>query len=164
MSHFTCVSVSRCIGALRVNLEMDNRGLPNGYMVVEVDGDNIEWWYKVPGHDRDYQMRAYSPVITGDGYVKANIWNYSPDSKWSAVEWWENDKKVGEFEQFSEFDPEYLRIYTEKFGHTNGGAKKYAKPEESCYMFRIKPSEGVRSGEIRVTDSFGKTYTEKVEW
>ena len=164
MSHFKCISVSRCIGALRVNLEMDNRGLPNGYMVVEVDGENIEWWYKVPGHDRNYQMRAYSPVITGDGYVKANIWNYSPDSNWSAVEWWENDKKVGEFEQFSEFDPEYLRIYNEKFGHTSGGAKKYAKPEESCYMFRIKPSEGVRSGEIRVTDSFGKTYTEKVEW
>lgn len=164
MSHFKCISVSRCIGALRVNLEMDNRGLPNGYMVVEVDGENIEWWYKVPGHDRNYQMRAYSPVITGDGYVKANIWNYSPDSNWSAVEWWENDKKVGEFEQFSEFDPEYLRIYNEKFGHTSGGAKKYAKPEESCYMFRIKPNDGVRSGEIRVTDSFGKTYTEKVEW
>ena len=80
-----------------------------GDIVIDekVDGENIEWWYKVPGHDRNYQMRAYSPVITGDGYVKANIWNYSPDSNWSAVEWWENDKKVGEFEQFSEFDPEY---------------------------------------------------------
>jgi hypothetical protein len=31
-------------------------------------------------------------------------------------------------------------------------------------MFRIKPSEGVQSGEIRVTDNFGVTYTEKVEW
>ena len=31
-------------------------------------------------------------------------------------------------------------------------------------MFRIKPAEGVHSGEIRVTDNFGKTYTQKVEW
>jgi hypothetical protein len=31
-------------------------------------------------------------------------------------------------------------------------------------MFHIKPSEGVRSGEVRVTDNFGKTYVQKVEW
>ncbi len=164
MSHFSCISVSRCIGTLRSNMEMDNAGLPNGYMVVEVDGENIEWWYKVPGHDRNYQMRTFSPVRTGDGYVKANIWNYSPDSNWSAVEWWENGKKVGEFEQFAEFDPDYVQIHTEKLGHLKGTAAKYAKPAKSRYMFRIKPSEGVTSGEIRVTDNFGKTYTEKVQW
>jgi hypothetical protein len=28
----------------------------------------------------------------------------------------------------------------------------------------VKPSAGVRSGEIRVTDQFGVTYTQKVEW
>ena len=164
MSHFSCISVSRCIGTLRSNMEMDNAGLPNGYMVVEVDGENIEWWYKVPGHDRNYQMRTFSPTRTGDGYVKANIWNYSPDSKWSAVEWWENGKKVGEFEQFAEEDPDYVQIHTEKLSHLKGTAAKYAKPAKSRYMFRIKPSEGARSGEVRVTDSFGKTYTEKVEW
>ena len=164
MSHFSCISVSRCIGTLRSNMEMDNVGLPNGYMVVEVDGENVEWWYKVPGHDRNYQMRTYSPVRTGDGYVKANIWNYSSDSNWSAVEWWENGVKVGEFEQFAEEDPEYVQIFTEKLSHLKGTAAKYAKPAKSRYMFRIKPSEGVTSGEIRVTDNFGKTYTEKVEW
>jgi hypothetical protein len=26
------------------------------------------------------------------------------------------------------------------------------------------PTAGVRSGEIRVTDQFGKTYIQKVEW
>jgi hypothetical protein len=31
-------------------------------------------------------------------------------------------------------------------------------------MFRVKPSEGVRSGEIRVKDNFGKEYTCKLEW
>ncbi len=164
MSHFSCISVSRCIGTLRSNKEMDNTGLPNGYMVVEVDGENIEWWYKVPGHDRNYQMRVYTPVRTGDGYVKVNIWNYSPDSNWSAVEWWENGKKVGEFEHFAEVDPDYVKIHTEQLGHLTGTAAKYAKPSKSQYMFRIKPSEGVTSGEIRVTDNFGKTYTEQVSW
>ena len=109
-------------------------------------------------------MRTYSPLRTGDGYVKANIWNYSSDSKWSAVEWWENGKKVGEFEQFAEEDPDYVKIYNEQLSHLKGRAAGYAKPEKSRYMFRIKPSEGARSGEVRVTDNFGTTYTEKVEW
>ena len=164
MSHVSAISVARCIGTLRSNKEMDTAGLPNGYMVVHVDGENIDWWYKTVGHDRSYQMRAYSPTITGDGYVKANIWNYSADSRWSAVEWWENGQKVGEFEKFSEFDPAYVKLHTEQLGHLRGLAAKYAKPSKSRYMFRIKPSEGVRSGEIRVTDNFGVTYTEKVEW
>ena len=164
MSHISAISVARCIGTLRSNLEMDNTGLPNGYMVVHVDGNNLEWWYKTVGHDRSYQMRTYSPAITGDGYVKANIWNYSADSNWSAIEWWENGQKVGEFEKFSELDPEYVKIHSERLGHLRGLAAKYAKPSKSRYMYRCKPSEGVRSGEIRVTDSFGVTYTEKVEW
>jgi hypothetical protein len=109
-------------------------------------------------------MRAYSPIRTGDGYVKANIWSYSPDSNWSTVEWWENGKKVGEFEQFAEADPDYMQIFTEKLSHIKGRAANYAKPAKSRYMFRIKPSEGVRSGEVRVKDNFGTTYTEKVEW
>jgi hypothetical protein len=31
-------------------------------------------------------------------------------------------------------------------------------------MFNIKPSEGCRSGEVRVTDNFGVTYVQTVEW
>ena len=164
MSHISAISVARCIGTIRSNMEMDTDGLPNGYVVVEVDNDNIEWWYKTVGHDRSYQMRAYSPARTGDGYVKANIWNYSSDSRWSAVEWWENGQKVGEFEQFEEEDPDYTQIFNEKLGHLTGRAKAYATPTKSRYMFRVKPSPGVTSGEIRVTDNFGKTYVEKVVW
>ncbi len=163
MSHFSCISVARCIGTLRSNMEMDNWGIPNGYMVVEVDGEDIKWWYKTVGHDRNYQMRTFSPLRTGDDYVKVSIWNYTPGT-WSPIEWWENGKKVGEFERFAEPDPDYVQIFTEKLSHLKGTAKNYAKPRKSNYMFRIKPSEGVRSGEIRVTDNFGVTYTEKVEW
>ena len=31
-------------------------------------------------------------------------------------------------------------------------------------MFRIKPSAGVKAGEVRVTDRFGTTYVEHVSW
>lgn len=163
MQHFSAITAARCIGVLRSNMELDNLGIPNGYMVVEVDGESFEWWYKTVGHDRNYQMRTYSPTRTGDGYVKANIWGYT-EGYWGDVEWWENGKKVGNFEHFAELDPDYVELHATKLTHLRGTAKKYAEPAKSQYMFRIKPSEGVRSGEIRVTDNFGKTYTEKVEW
>jgi hypothetical protein len=47
---------------------------------------------------------------------------------------------------------------------SKGKVHDYTKPSKSSRMFRIKPSEGVRSGEIRVTDNFGHTYTCKIEW
>ena len=62
------------------------------------------------------------------------------------------------------FHGKRVLFVAEKLSHLRGTAAKYAKPAKSRYMFRVKPSEGVRSGEVRVTDNFGKTYTEKVEW
>ena len=47
---------------------------------------------------------------------------------------------------------------------SKGKVHDYTKPNKSRYMFRVKPSEGVRSGEIRVKDNFGKEYTCKLEW
>ena len=163
MDHIEAITVARCIGTLRSNKELDNDGTPNGYMVVEVDGENFDWWYKTVGKNRDYQMRAYSPTRTGDGYVKVNIWNYT-ENYWSNIEWWENGKKVATFEKSKELDPDYVELHATKLTHLKGTAAKYAKPTKSDYIYRVMPSEGVRSGEIRVTDNFGTTYTEKVEW
>lgn len=170
------VSVARCSGNLRANRALGIDGIPNGYVVVEVNGENVEWYFKALGHDRDYQMRAYSPVRTGDGYVKANIWNYSKNY-WSAPEWWENGVKVATLEQHAEEDLDAIEI-NKSVAHlvakadpsitwTNtktGYVHDYTKPNKSRYMFRVKPSDGVRAGEIRVTDNFGRTYTQKVEW
>ena len=174
-SNVHMVAVARCSGNLRANRDLNVDGTPNGYMAVEVKGDQLEWYYKAIGHDRSYQMRAYSPVRTGDGYVKVNIWNHTKGF-WSQPEWWENGKKVATFEQHREEDLDAIEI-NKSVAHlaakadpsicwtsSKGKVHDYTKPNRSRYMFRIKPSEGVRSGEIRVTDNFGVTYIEKVEW
>ena len=175
LGNVVAVAVARCSGNLRANRYLNVDGTPNGYMAVEVNGDNLEWYYKTIGRDRDYQIRAYSPVRTGDGYVKACIWNYTKNY-WSQPEWWENGVKVANLEQHAEADLDAIEI-NKSVAHlaakadpsitwtsSKGKVHDYTKPNKSRYMFRIKPSEGVRSGEIRVTDNFGKTYTCKVEW
>jgi hypothetical protein len=164
MKNIEVITVARCQGMIRLNRELNVDGTPNGYMVAEVKGDKMEWYYKSVGHDRSYQIRAYSPASTGSEYVKANIWNHSPET-WSQPEWWENGVKVADMEYSKEHDPDYLKIYAEhtqqKMGKTE---RKYSQPSNPPFFFRVKPSAGVRSGEVRVTDQFGVTYTQKVEW
>ena len=165
LKNVTSICVARATGGLHCNRDLYNDGTPNGYMVMEVDGKNIEWYYKSIGHDRDYQMHVYAPHRTGGELVKVNIWNWSKDY-WSNPEWWENGVKVGDMTHKFEKDIAFVEDHNEKGPHILGGRDKSdkARPYNAHGMFHIKPSEGVRSGEVRVTDNFGKTYIEKVEW
>ena len=165
LKNIEAIIVGRCTGQIRLNRELNTDGTPNGYMVAEVDGDKMEWYYKSVGHDRDYQMRIYSPVQTESEYVKVNIWNHSPEG-WSTPEWWENGVKVADMKSASkEYDVDYLKIYAEhnkqKLGNTE---RKYSKPAKVPFLFKVVPTAGVRSGEVRVTDNFGRTYVQKIEW
>lgn len=36
-------------------------GTPNGFGVFEVDGDNISWYYKATGYEKQHQIRLYKP-------------------------------------------------------------------------------------------------------
>lgn len=157
------ICVARCCGGLHVSREMYNDGTPQGYMVMEVDGDKMEWYYKTVGHDRTHQMRVYAPTRTGGELVKVNIWNWSPDY-WTMPEWWENGKKVGEMINLPEKDIAYLEDHAAKGPFLGRKGDDKAIPHESHGTFHIKPSVGVCSGEVRVTDNFGRTYIQKVEW
>ena len=120
-----------------MNRLLNNDGTPQGYFVVDVDGEEVSWYYLCCGKDRNYQMKVYPPARTGGEYVMANIWAHDA------------------------LDPDYVDLYATV---TNKTTRKYCKPVNSFHMFRIKPSEGIREGEVRVTDRFGNLYTQKVSW
>ena len=159
IDNLTAVTVTRSTGSLRLNKHLNNDGTPQGYMIVDVNGDDVSWYYHSCGKDRNYQMRLYSPVRSGSDYVLANIWTY--DDAWGPVEWWENGVKKGELEPCEELDPDYVDLYATV---TDKTTRKYCQPAKSFHMFRIKPGAGVTAGEVRVTDRFGTTYTERVSW
>ena len=123
----------------------------------------MEWYYKTIGKSREHQMTVYSPARTQDGYVKANIYNYTKGF-WQVPQWYEDGVLKGELEQFAEPDLDYVDIFNTIKGSLGGMALKFATPQKSRFMFRVKPSEGVRKGEIRVTYNFGHTYSQTVEW
>ena len=164
LKNIESIVVGRCIGQLRLNRELNTDGTPNGYMVAEVNGDSMQWYYKTVGQERDHQIRIYSPVRTSSQYVKAIVWNHS--ESWSTPEWWENGVKVADMQLLTkEHDLDYLKIYAQhgeqKLGATE---RKYSKPSKVPFMFRATPTEGARSGEVRVTDNFGVTYIQPISW
>lgn len=154
-----CISVARCTGALRLNKEIGQFGDPQGYMVLEVKGDSLSWYYKSVGHGKEYQMRAYPPSRTDGTQVKVTIWNWSEG--WSMPEWYENGKKVADMALTSGVDPDYYDLFT---AVTDQTTRKYCPPSSEAMVFSVIPSPGVTSGEIRVTDLFGNTYTQSVSW
>lgn len=165
LKNITSICVARTCGGLHCNRDLYNDGTPNGYMVMEVDGENIEWYYKSVGQNRDYQMHVYAPTRTGGELVKVNIWNWSKNY-WGEPEWWENGVKIGNMTHKFEKDIAFLEDHAQRGPHILGGRDKSdkARPYNAHGMFHIKPSEGVRCGEVRVTDNFGRTYIQKVEW
>lgn len=147
---------ARTGGDHKINGDYCNDGTPSGYMVFEVNGRDTKWHHKAIGEDSaDVQMSTFSPKETGNSFVFANIWYW--DSKWGNVEWWENGVKKGDMQHHPRVDPNYDKEYR----NANNG-----KPfkEKSWHMFRIKPSEGVTSGVVKVTDRFGNTYQQNVSW
>lgn len=164
LSNVEVISVARCLGQPHLNRELTNDGTPNGYMVAEIDGDKMEWYYKTLKQDRNYQMRAYTPATNKGGWVKVTIWNHSPEG-WTTPEWWENGVKVADMTCVSERDIDYMKIYeAHKKQKLVKWPSHYSHPVNAPFIFRVKPTEGVTAGEIRVTDNFGVTYTQEVKW
>lgn len=159
IGNLTAITVARSTGALRLNKGINTDGTPQGYMIVDVNGEEVSWYYHSCGLDRSEQMRVYPPARTQSEYVWANVWAW--DEAWGPVEWWENGVKIGNMEPCEEFDPDYLDLYATV---TRKNVRKYCTPDKSFHMFRIKPSPGVSAGEVRVTDRFGTSYSRQISW
>lgn len=58
-------------------------GVPWGYMVYEIDGDDVTWYYKPVGKGPEMQFSAF-PVgedPLNPACVVVNVWNWDPDWK-----------------------------------------------------------------------------------
>jgi hypothetical protein len=152
-----CISVARATGALRFNAPIAALGEPQGYMVMNVHGENIDWYYKSVGHGKDYQMRVYGPSRSSDGTIRVNVWNWSEG--WSTPSWYEDGVKIADMEYKPGVDPDYYDLYGTI---TNKTTRKYCKPSNKAHIFAVTPSAGAKGGEVRVTDMFGNEYKQSI--
>lgn len=126
-------------------------GAPNGYMVVEVNGNDLKWHYKGTRRDFSYQFKLYNKgeFLTQSSCVVANIWDW--DSACKAV-WYQDGKPMGDMEQFTDADE---TVAAQK--------KSRSQAVKTAHLFRALPADGAKEVKVVFTNRFGEVYTQTVK-
>lgn len=129
--------------------EVNKDGSPNGFLVVDVKGDDVKWHYKATGSNLNYQFRVYKPgeFATQPGCVVVNYWDWDTRCQ---VKWYEDGVLKGAMEQFQDEDQDYITMKGEASGY------------RTLHLFRATPSAGTKKITIEVTNRFGEVYTENI--
>lgn len=124
-------------------------GAPNGYLVVEVNSDQVSWYYKATGRDRDYQFRVYEPgtFLSQSGYLVANVWDWDPSYQ---VTWSEDGTDKGVMEQFQDEDQDFITMKGKPAGY------------QTRHLFRCNPSSDAKLIQVKVKNRFGKEFVQEV--
>ena len=95
--------------------------------------------------------------------VYANVFLH--DNTWGTPQWYENGELKGRMQLYTEKDPMYQKEY-DKYVAAGSPDPAVGKPGpyDTRHLFRIRPSDGCTSGEVRVTDRFGKEWTQTCTW
>ena len=161
-------------------------GAPGGYRIFNAEGTDISWSYKATGHPEEYQFRSYDRneiLITGekyctnataegkaifngmardwntvnkDNFIYINVWDYDPT--WT-VTVTENGKELPCEKVAYNADPLHLVTYSAVAVNINSSKPIYATSNNK-HTFRAKATSANSTVEIKVTDRFGRVYTE----
>ncbi|GAB3196992.1 hypothetical protein ABID22_002197 [Pontibacter aydingkolensis] len=134
-------------------------GTPSGYGVYEVNGSDVQWYYKSTGLPKEHQLRIYpaGAVAEKPEHVAANVWNWDPEWK---VEWLEDGKPMGEMQRETAKDPLSIELHE---GAAKPAKHKWVEPLLTDHMFFAKPSAAASSITVVATDRFGKIYKEELK-
>lgn len=127
-------------------------GTPRGYGVYEVDGNELKWYYKSTGKQKDHQLSVFVETLTNQKRLIANVWNWDPE--WKVV--YELDGKLmGEPEKIQGYDPLSVELYR---GDKLPETRSFAEPHRTDHLFMTHFSPEVKKIKVIATDRFGQQY------
>lgn len=129
-------------------------GAPNGYLIVDVNGDDVRWHFKPTGEPVTTQMRLYVPgTFRRDRqHLVANVWDYDPAC---TVTWQEDGVDKGTMEQFTATDEMYIRMENALY--------RDAGEQPTGHLFRCKPGKKAKSVTVTFTNRFGEKYKQEIK-
>ncbi|MFC1758635.1 calcineurin-like phosphoesterase C-terminal domain-containing protein, partial [Planctomycetota bacterium] len=152
-------------------------GAPNGYSIVEFDGQKYQFNFKAAGRPADYQIQIYAPeeVTVGSNDVElfANVFN---GSEKTTVRYRIGDE--GEWltmEQTRSTDPTFRQLFElentirEAMEKSNQNPPKdwlaLSKPSRSTHLWKAQLNEGISPGvnviNVEATDRTGRVVRGK---
>ena len=125
-------------------------GAPNGYMVVDVDGNNVKWHYKATRRNFAYQFHLYGKgqFQSQSSFVVANVWDWDSACR---VVWYQDGKPMGDMQQFTDADEERA-----------SQLKDRSKAVQTAHLFRAMPADGAKQIKVEFTNRFGDVYTQTI--
>lgn len=126
-------------------------GAPNGYMVVDVNGNDLKWHYKATRRDFSYQFRLYGKgeFKAQSSFIVANVWDWDSQCR---IVWYQDGKPMGDMEQFTGSDEE-----------RTSQLKDQANAPQTGHLFRLMPSDGAKIIKVELTNRFGERYTQTIK-
>lgn len=160
--------------------EVDERGIPptlmrdgtpNGYAMLNIEGNEYTIDYKVADKPEDYRLSIWGPqIVPQDSWHGAQLYiNYFLGNEYTEVEFrvkneWDSWRPMNKVE---EQDPHVteLRQKWDAAEELPEEGRRPSNPIESTHLWKIGvPNDlplGEQTIEVRVTDMFGRTFTDE---
>ena len=160
-------------------------GTPSGYGVYQINGPDINWYYKSIGKSKSKQFRTYDMnevkkffnsvevqnelkkypdrngegndfVLVANNIVYINIWNYDPKWKVSVTE----DGAELPVTRIYERDPLHSICYDYPRMVFDNYLNADWSSVKNSHMFKVEVRSSTSALQIKVTDRFGNEYEE----
>ncbi len=143
-------------------------GAPNGYSIFTFDGHKYDIQYRAARRPAAHQMNIAAPetVATADSGETAVLVNVFGGSERSKTE-----MRLGEegswvtMERVAVEDPYFMAMKRDEEGPNPPRGRKLPKPFKATHIWRAtlppNPAPGTYLIQVRTTDMFGKTYTDR---
>lgn len=147
-----------------------NDGAPNGYSIIEFDGNRYRVRFKATRRPDDYQMNIYLPDEVERAQVASTevLVNVFAGSARSKVELrFGDDGEWMPLEQTRTTDPQCQRMHEQSAAFTVEQEEllgwKMDPPSRTSHMWKgvlgVNPEPGTYTVTVRTTDMFGQTWT-----
>lgn len=133
-------------------------GTPRGYKVFTKENDELTWYYKSVGQPKDFQVEFFDmgQAPFHPNSVVANVWDWDPQWK---VEWYQDDKYMGELKPVNELSPIYCNEIHEAYNAKGEKAPNYKKSRVNYHYFAATPSQYAKNVKITVKSRFGQSWS-----
>ncbi len=146
-------------------------GTPQGYAILNINGNQYDIDYRVAGRESDYQMNIYAPKVVAykgrtTSQIVVNFFMGSPTDK---VEYRFDDTEWKPMRYTPGIDPNYwVKLVEWDFTEKLLPGRRPSNPETCTHLWsgtmRLDLPPGKHTIEVRATDRYGKTHFGKKEY
>jgi len=143
-------------------------GTPKGYAFIHFKGNEYVIDYKAAGHPKEYQIEVFAPkVVEQDRNTSAGIYaNFFMGSGQDSVMYRVDNGYWKEMEYQEEYDPAFLHSLQEwDYADELLQGRRPSNAAQSTHLWRgsipTKLQAGEHTIEVKATDMFGRTFTQK---